>query len=62
MGPEACDNSLMHFFYKSRLFYTKGISNVCKNERKLTTEIVKAYKIGEMGRNIIFPYWRDDEC
>ncbi|PWY56058.1 bifunctional DNA primase/helicase [Legionella qingyii] len=31
------------------------------NERKLTSETIKAYKVGEAGHNIIFPYWREDE-
>ena len=31
------------------------------NERRLTAETVKAYRIGEKEQQIVFPYWRNEE-
>lgn len=35
--------------------------NYLLNERKLTIETIRAYKIDERGREIVFPSWRNDE-
>jgi twinkle protein len=37
------------------------VMNYLVNERKLSVETIRAYKIGECNRDIIFPYWRHDE-
>ncbi len=31
------------------------------NERKLTIDTIEKFRIGENGREIVFPYWRDDD-
>src|SRR5689334_4726543 len=38
-----------------------SVMNYLINERKLTVETINAFKIGEEGRKIIFPYWREGE-
>ena len=37
------------------------VTNYLINERKLTTKTIQDFKIGEQGRKIIFPYWREGE-
>ncbi|MDW9176990.1 toprim domain-containing protein [Legionella pneumophila] len=45
----------------TELTLTSPVMNYLLNDRKLTVETVSAYKISERNREIIFPYWRDDE-
>jgi twinkle protein len=35
--------------------------NYLVDERKLTQETINAFRIGQQGREIVFPYWRDSD-
>lgn len=40
---------------------TSPVMRYLMDGRKLTAETIQAYKIGEQGQKIVFPYWRDGE-
>ncbi|BCA93796.1 hypothetical protein TUM19329_01570 [Legionella antarctica] len=45
----------------AELTLSSPVINYLVNERKLSLETIRAYKIGERNCEIIFPYWRNDE-
>ena len=45
----------------AELDLSSPVMNYLVNVRKLTCETVRAYKIGDRGREIVFPSWRNDE-
>ena len=45
----------------TELVLSSPVMNYLINERKLIVETLRAYKIGERGREIMFPYWRNSE-
>ncbi|MFT4059803.1 MAG: toprim domain-containing protein [Legionella sp.] len=47
--------------YTNQLNHKSSVMSYLMNERKLGIETINAYKIGEQNRQIIFPYWRDNE-
>ncbi|WP_131781175.1 toprim domain-containing protein [Legionella gresilensis] len=45
----------------TELALTSSVMNYLVNERKLKPEIVRLYKIGERNKEVLFPYWRNNE-